>query len=95
MADVQHFEIFVALQLAELHEAAWAFGDDNVCASGFEIFVFIVEHLGRGGWEIDLEGAGAAAAHGGIFSWQEGDGFFQQGLRFFVDALTGMRWAGS
>ena len=58
---MQDLQIFVALEFAELHEAAWAFGDDDIGAGGFEIFIFVFEHFSRSGWKIDLEGAGAAS----------------------------------
>lgn len=66
---MQHFEIFVAFEFAKLHEAAWAFGDDDVGTGGFEAFVFLFEDFGGDAWKIDLESAGAAAAHGGVLGW--------------------------
>ena len=69
LADVQHFEIFVAFEFAELHETAWAFGDNDVGAGGFEAFVFLFEDPGGDGRKIDLESACAAAAHGGVLGW--------------------------
>ena len=94
LADMQHFEVFVAFQFAKLHEAAWAFGDDDVGAGGFEVFVFVGEHFTGGRREVDLEGACAATAHGGVVSWQVGDGFSEQGLWFFVNALAAVEVAG-
>ena len=91
---MQHLKVFVAFKLAELHEAAWAFGDDDVGAGGFEAFVFLFEDPGGDGRKIDLESACAAAAHGGVFGWEIGDGFLEKGLRFFVDALAAVEVAG-
>lgn len=91
---MQHLKVFVAFKLAELHQAAWAFGDDDVGAGGFEAFVFFLEDFGGDAWKIDLESAGAAAAHGGVLGWEIGDGFLEEGLRFFVDALAAVEVAG-
>ena len=91
MKDLQ---ILVAFEFAELHETAWTFGDDDISAGGFEILVFIVEDFRGGVRKIDLEGAGAATAHGGVFRWQIGDGFFEQSLWFLVDALAAIEMAG-
>ena len=67
LADMQDFQILVLLfDFAELHEAAWAFGDDDVGVGGFEVLVFVFQNLCGGFREIQLKGAGAATAHGGI-----------------------------